>query len=137
MNWLDRLNQPETPRTRTDKADRSPSVSSVSTVPGHIQHENVPPDLHGISLNELQTLAGDDWLECESDPALLETFASAVTTRRMRERGEVPPIYTATTACAQCGPVPIFEGCPPQVQACPWCLNRRAGRPVPTISAVG
>ncbi len=88
-------------------------------------------DRYGLNVAELRTVAGPDWPECERDPALLEVLAHAVQTRRMLERGEVPPHYTATTVCAGCGPVPIFEGCPDRVLACPWCLNRAAGRPVP------
>jgi len=86
---------------------------------------------YGLTVADLTAIAGPDWPECERDPVLLETLARAVQTRRMRERGEVPPTYTATTVCAGCGPVPIFPGAPSHVLACPWCLNRAAGRPVP------
>ncbi len=86
---------------------------------------------HGLTVDDLRALAGADWPEVERDPALLEVLAAAVATRRMRERGEVPAHYTATTVCAGCGPVPIFPGAPERVMGCPWCLNRAAGRPVP------
>lgn len=86
---------------------------------------------HGQTLAELKEVAGPDWLECERDPALLEALASAVQTRRMREKGIVPPSYTAVTVCAGCGHVPIFEGVAERVEGCPWCLNRVAGKPVP------
>lgn len=98
------------------------------------------PDLltylrHGLTLAELREVAGPDWPEVERDPALLETLALAVSARRMREQGRVPPSYTCTTICAGCGPVPIFEGCPAQVLACPWCLNRHTKRPLPRVTA--
>jgi hypothetical protein len=86
---------------------------------------------YGIPATEMRALAGPDWPEVQADPALLESLAAAVQTRRMRERGEVPAHYTATTICAGCGPVPIFEGAPARVMGCPWCFNRAAGRPVP------
>lgn len=86
---------------------------------------------HGLTLAELREIAGADWPEVKADPALLETLTHAVQTRRMREQGIVPPHYTATTHCAGCGPVPIYPGVPEHVLACPWCLNRHAGRPVP------
>lgn len=35
--------------------------------------------------------------------------------------GIVPRHYTNTTVCRKCGPVPIFEGCPPDILGCPWC----------------
>lgn len=88
---------------------------------------------YGIPISELRELAGKDWPECERDPAVLESFVRAVQTRRLRERGETPPHYTSTTTCRHCGTVPIFPGCPARVEACVWCLNRHAGKPVPVI----
>ena len=85
----------------------------------------------GLTVANLKDAAGPDWPECERDPALLECLAAAVQTRRMRERGDVPKHYTSTTLCAGCGPVPIFEGCPERVLACPWCFVRLSGKPVP------
>ena len=97
--------------------------------------EPIPSDLvlHGISYLELRREAAQDWPSLMANPALLDTFAHALATRRMRERGETPPDYTATTECAQCGPVPIFDGCPPKVLSCVWCTNRLAGRPMPVL----
>jgi hypothetical protein len=87
--------------------------------------------LHGLTLVELQEAAGPDWPEVQADTVLLETFAAAVATRRMREAGVIPPHYTSTTICARCGPVLIFPGVPAHVLACPWCFNRAASKPVP------
>ena len=95
-----------------------------------------PTSIHGVSLAELKTLAGEDWRWLEEAPARLEAFAHAVMTRRMRERGEVPPDYTGITECAGCGPVPIWVGCPPAVLGCPWCFNRLRGLPVPNLNPV-
>lgn len=88
---------------------------------------------HGLTVDDLRAAAGNDWPEVQADPALLEALAHAVSVRRMRERGEVPPSYTAVTDCAGCGPVPIFEGAPDRVMGCPWCFGRVAGRPVPRV----
>lgn len=108
---------------------------------------------HGLTITDLRALAGPDWPEVERDPALLEAlagadwseleaepgkmeaFANMVSIRKMRERGEVPAHYTASTICAHCGPVPIFPGVRERVLGCPWCLNRAAGRPVPRAQA--
>ena len=92
--------------------------------------------VHGIPLTELREAAGSDWSELVSDPELLETFALSVSTRRMREQGEVPPDWTATTECAGCGLVPTWEGCPDTMLTCLWCFNRVSGRPVPTVSEI-
>ena len=89
--------------------------------------------VHSIPLAELRDLSGDDWLLMEADPELLEAFAHAVRTRRMRERGEVPPEYTNIAECAGCGSVPLWKGSPSRVLACPWCFNRLRGQPVPTM----
>lgn len=88
---------------------------------------------YGVALAELRAIAGRDWPQLEADPGLLAAFAEAVALRKLRERGEVPPHYTAVTTCRHCGPVPIFPGCPPEVFGCPWCFNRIEGRPVPRI----
>ncbi len=86
---------------------------------------------HGLTLADLQQAAGRDWPEIENDPATLEALARAIQTRRMRERGEVPPHYTEVTVCAHCGPVPIFPGASERVLGCPWCFNRIQRLPVP------
>ncbi len=91
--------------------------------------------LHGLTLADLREAAADDWPEMASDRAVLEAFAHALATRRLRERGEVPPEYTASTVCSGCGPVPIFPGVPKGVLACPWCFNRLKGFPVPRTPA--
>ncbi len=83
------------------------------------------------SLRELQERAGPDWDEVSSDPAKLKSFAELVMITDMRHRGIVPDHYTATTNCKHCGPVPIFEGCWPESDGCPWCFNRLQGLPMP------
>ncbi len=81
--------------------------------------------------SELQERAGSDWDEVSADPAKLKSFAELVMITDMRHRGIVPDHYTATTNCKHCGPVPIFEGCWPESDACPWCFNRLRGLPMP------
>lgn len=89
-----------------------------------------------VTIDELQrALSEDDLLDSELMTAKgLEALAHAVRTTRMREQGQIPPGWTATTSCRHCGPVPIWEGCALNVQGCPWCFNRVAGRPIPTIN---
>lgn len=122
-----------------EKADKA--LAAIKTAPGRPVTPNDINDfndlsLHGIPLSELREIAGPDWPEVERDPALLETLAHAVSIRRMRERGEVPPSYTATAVCAGCGPVPIFPGVSEQVDGCPWCFNRIKGLPVPRVATL-
>ena len=86
---------------------------------------------YGLSLLDLREVAGSDWDQVRANLALAESFANAVATRRMRERGKIPPDYTTVTECAGCGRVPIWAGVPDRVLACPWCFNRVQGRPIP------
>jgi len=101
--------------------------SEISSFPS-LEAEGGP---RNITLADLQQAAGPDWAEIKNDPATLEALARSITIRRMRECGEVPPDYTATTVCRHCGPVPIYPGVAEHVQGCPWCLNRAKGLPMP------
>ncbi len=83
------------------------------------------------SLKELQERAEEDWEEISADSTKLKAFAELVMITDMRHRGIVPDHYTATIRCKHCGPVPIFEGCWPESDGCPWCFNRIKGLPVP------
>ena len=84
-------------------------------------------------LGELADLANDEWPEILGNPHDLKVYCEMSQITKMREKGEVPHHYTATTICMSCGPVPIWEGCEPKVVGCPWCLNRAAGRPLPRV----
>ena len=86
------------------------------------------------TLAEVEVEAGDDWPLIKDDRESLLAFRQALMTRRMIERGEVPEHYTGSTNCRRCGFVPIFEGCPSEVQGCPWCFNRIRGFPLPRIN---
>ncbi len=85
------------------------------------------------SLEEIKRKAGSDWDEIADDPAQLKAFAELLMIGEMRERGIVPDHYTSTTTCNHCGPVPIWDGCPPEVLGCPWCFNRIKGLPIPGV----
>lgn len=127
-SWLERARN-EIPKSAARPTANTADIhiSSVTAVPKVGETE-----INGIPVADLHAIAGPDWAEVATDPDLLEALAAAVATRRMRERGEVPKHYTATTTCAGCGQVPIFEGAPERALACPWCFNRIAGKPVPT-----
>ncbi len=85
------------------------------------------------SLRELQERAAQDWEKISKSPEQLKALAELIMIDDMRHRGIVPDHYTSATECRYCGPVPIFEGCPPEVHGCPWCFNRLTGLPVPQI----
>ena len=83
---------------------------------------------------EVEAEAGEDWSSIKNDRETLLAFRRALINRRMMERGEIPENYKASTICKRCGPVPIFEGCPPEVLGCPWCFNRIRGFPIPNVN---
>ena len=84
--------------------------------------------------DELKAAAGDDWAELSKDPAQLIAFAGLDATRQIRESGAIPDSYIAITKCAGCkNQVPIFAGCPPEVQSCVWCINGLVAPPVPGV----
>ena len=82
-------------------------------------------------LEKIRKKAGEDWGEIASDPRQLTAFSELLMIADMRRHGVVPDHYTSTTICKHCGPVPIWEGCPPDVLNCPWCFNRIKGLPIP------
>ena len=61
---------------------------------------------------------------------VLAAHVRALALRIEREAGIVPAAYTAPAHCEGCGPVWLWPGAV-RVPACPWCLNRRARRPIP------
>ena len=85
------------------------------------------------SLKAIKRKAGADWDEIANDPEQLRAFAELLMIGAMRERGIAPDHYTKTTKCKHCGPVLIWDGCPPEVNGCPWCFNRIKGLPIPGI----
>ena len=122
---------------RRDKAEVLALL--CATVPNGEEAATEQPkarDLQGLTLEELQEAAGEDWLEVRDDPDVLEALAHAVVTRRQRERSERPPHWTQACECAGCGPVFLWPGSPVRVLGCPWCFNRAEGRPIPRPVAV-
>jgi len=95
----------------TDKTDKRASVSSVSRW----------SELFETSSNDLK-------------PDEVPIAAELVEIVQMRERGDIPTHYTSTTTCKHCGPVPIWNDCPPEVQSCPWCFNRINGLQIPKVN---
>ena len=88
-----------------------------------------------VLLRELERVrreAGSGWGEIAADPRQLKAFYELLMISDMRSQGVAPDHYSSSTTCKHCGPVPIWEGCPPEVLGCPWCFNRIKGLPIPT-----
>ena len=71
--------------------------------------------------------AGTDGLAA-MDAGELRAYALALHRSERMDAGAVPAEYTQAARCEGCGPVWLWEGCPPRVKACPWCFRRKAGR---------
>ena len=106
-------------------------VKSEKPLPDEVTEVPKEANFHGLTPGQIKTAAGKDWLSIKDDAVSLEALAQSVQNRHMRERGEIPAHYTATTVCAGCGVVPIFEGVGEHIQGCPWCFNRVTGHPIP------
>ncbi len=105
---------------RSELSEISPLVQSVDKRSKELQES---PD-------ELRRAAEGDWDEVSNDPAQLIAFADSLAIVQIRESGGIPDSYTSMTECKHCGTVPIFEGCPPKIDECVWCMN---GLTAPTI----
>jgi len=95
---------------RTDKADKRSFDSNGSPTFEELQKQFPDMEVHEV-------------------PVVIEMLRI----QDIRSKGIAPDHYTATTTCKHCGPVPIWEGCPPEVLGCPWCLNRIDGSPMPNF----
>lgn len=87
-----------------------------------------------VSHDDLVQLAGDDWEEVKDDPKAVEALAHMVRTTRFMKAGIRPPDYTKACHCKNCGWVWLWEGCLPEVLACPWCHIREPGVHIPRPS---
>ena len=83
------------------------------------------------SPDELRRATEDDWDEVSNDPAQLIAFADSLAIVQIRESGGVADTYVSVTTCQNCGPVPIWPGCPPRVKECPWCMNGLTAPAIP------
>ena len=136
----------ETPKPLSDKSAKRGSGTYGTESPGHSHISKGPgarPDRSRVvsidqwskrlreSPDELRRAAEDDWSEVSNDPAQLVAFADSLAIKQIRASGGIPDHYTSETECKNCGAVPIWPGCPPEVKECPWCLNRLKGLPMP------
>jgi len=127
LSDLKDLKEPRPSRSKLQESvvidwGKSPLVQSVDKLSKELRES---PD-------ELREAAEDDWAEESSTPAKLIGFADSLAIARIRETGRIPDNYTSETECRHCGSVPIWPGCPPQVNGCPWCFNRLQGLPMPS-----
>ena len=118
--------------------ERKPELLKYLHLSGILKKAGIEASGEGwiVTIDELQkALSEDDLLDSQLMTLKgLEALAHVVRATRMRAQGEIPPEWTSITSCRHCGPVPIWEGCPPDIQGCPWCFNRLAGQPIPSIN---
>jgi len=81
-----------------------------------------------LARDDLNGLA--DYADCT-----LLAYARALLASDGRRRGAVPVDWTSACRCQGCGPVLLWDDAPLRVLACPWCLNRLHGLPIPRPAA--
>lgn len=69
-----------------------------------------------------------DELRAMSDETL-RAYALALIASAARTQGRQPAGWVHAAQCEGCGPIWLWS--PATVLACPWCVNRLAGRPIP------
>lgn len=74
------------------------------------------------------------WRNGELDLEYFQGIATAIARRGTIDKGLLPKHYIHRAECSQCGPV--WLGFPGKVLACPWCLNREIGHPIPRPAPV-
>ena len=75
---------------------------------------------------DARRIIGQEYLDAaKGDPELLAAYRRTTGITLQLRHGVTPDGWTARTSCANCGTVPIFEGAPATVLACPWCHVRR------------
>ena len=136
----------ETPNPLSDKSAKRGSGTYGTESPGHSHISKGPgarPDRSRVvsidqwskrlreSPDELQLAAEDDWDEVSNDPAQLVAFVDSLAIVQILQSGRVPDTYVSATTCQNCGIVPIFEGCPPKVGACVWCMSGLTAPAIP------
>lgn len=95
----------------------------------------------GVNPALVHALHADDLAACAGLSAdALRAYVLMLHESAQRARGARLPSETAAVTCLHCGPVwaapevaavaPIVRGAP-LLLGCPWCFNRRAGRPIP------
>lgn len=140
MNWRDLMTAPAEPYPQNphNSGDRG-SSEDIGDI-GDIGDRGLSPwpdtaarpaDWHGFTLADLRTAAGEDWSKAQDNPAVLAALAGGMRTQAQRDGGEVPAHYTQACACDTCGPVWLWKGAPARLIACPWCLTRPKGAPIP------
>lgn len=143
MNWRDRL---ASVQKRPDGEPTKPTKGLLSVLavsnPALLQpgtdaqrahllilaaDAGLPADLvHGLDDADVAACAGlpDD---------TLRAYLRALEAGQRMDAGQVPPSWGEPVArtCEGCGPVWLWPGAPAYVIACPWCIRRIAGKPVP------
>ena len=109
-------------------------VQTAASLPERFQQE-IAGACYGLSITPAElygALAPEDieeWRKGDINADTVAAFARSLMRRMEMEQGRAPVHYTERAICKQCGPVWMwFSG---EVEGCPWCWNRAAGRKIP------
>ncbi|WP_339050224.1 hypothetical protein [Rickettsiella endosymbiont of Xylota segnis] len=77
----------------------------------------------GLEIDQLKTLAADDWDEVKDNPAMLKAMIETYLMLKGLDPEIPSAIYTKTVDCQNCGEVKTWASCPyDTVPCCQWCL---------------
>lgn len=76
----------------------------------------------GLEVEQLKTLAADDWDEVKDNPAMLKAMVETYLMLKGLDPQIPSTIYTKTVSCRQCGEIQTWPSCPDKVSCCQWCL---------------
>ena len=115
-------------------ADHKPeAVALLSSAEGDALHALLDLAIdEGLPGGTVAVLSIKDLRACANLPrAALRAFLRVLARSQRMAAGAVPEGWTHAADCAGCGPVLLWRGAPSSVIACPWCWQRKAGRPIP------
>lgn len=80
------------------------------------------PPYFGLEIEQLKTLAADDWDEVKDSPSMLKAMVETYLMLKGLDPTIPSTIYTKAANCRQCGEIQTWPSCPDNISCCQWCL---------------
>lgn len=80
------------------------------------------PPYFGLEMEQLKTLAADDWDEVKDNPSMLKAMVETYLMLKGLDFEIASTIYTKPVNCHQCGEIQTWPNCPDNISCCQWCL---------------
>jgi hypothetical protein len=77
----------------------------------------------GLEIDQLNTLAADDWDEVKDNPSMPKTMVETYIMLKGLDPEMPSTVYIKTVHCQHCGEIKTWSNCPyDKVSCCQWCL---------------